>query len=342
MSSLPPAKSPKNEKFLNEVPVEATVEAVLCDRDPTSKKKVLGDIRLTFERPGTSSTATVSLRAATETWSGTQASSLEELLGTEAGQLALVAAISSDRGANALRAFFLTTPQGSEVLSEALASPFGRALIRQILHEVVLEVNKQQRGELPKSPSSSDDDVEILGTVPAPGTRAGDSKPAAQLPAAKTNATPPPKTVTTGNSTTKKRRTPTSDDDEESWTGKDPAIIKILVLGAVGQWKTRDAAVEHILQRRGIETTGVNREIEFFLATLNEHRRVSRLPRKDLALVAYVDDFKTRMKAKYPGETYLHQKLDAEITVETKGKTDPDFESALAIYRKQNPRNGRI
>jgi hypothetical protein len=66
---------------------------------------------------------------------------------------------------------------------------------------------------------------------------------------------------------------------------------------------------------------GIHDKIALFLATLGEHCKVSRLfrpfdktkpvsssnpTRKDLALVAYVEDFKARMLKKYPTQSFLH------------------------------------
>jgi hypothetical protein len=152
------SKSAKTEKYLKEEPIEAKVDAVLCE-DPTkgTKKKVLADVRITFTRPGLSSTTSVYLREAHKKWTGSHASKFlqseegTDLLvtnfDTELGRKALGNALLTEHGTFAIRDFFLCTTQGFEVLMEALKSEDCRKIIRKTLEEVMAETLEEVMAE---------------------------------------------------------------------------------------------------------------------------------------------------------------------------------------------------
>jgi hypothetical protein len=90
------------------------------------------------------------------------------------------------------------------------------------------------------------------------------------------------------------------------------------------------------------------------LATLGEHRKFSRLlkpfdktrpvsasnpTQKDLALAAYIEDFKNRMMKKNPGQLFLREYLDANVTVHTQGDLVPAYAAALQQVQIDCPRN---
>jgi hypothetical protein len=110
------------------------------------------------------------------------------------------------------------------------------------------------------------------------------------------------------------------------------------------------------LKQREVPVEGIYAEIDLFLATLGEHRKFSRLlkpfnktrpvsasnpTQKDLALEAYVEDFKNRMIKKNPWQSFLREYLDANVTVATQGKLVPAYAAALQQVRIDCPRNKR-
>jgi hypothetical protein len=133
------SKSAKTEKYHKEEPIEAKVDAVLCQDPDKDNKKVMADI--TFTRPGSSSTTSVYLWEAHKKWTCSHTSKFlqseegTDLLvtnfDTELGRKALCNALLTEHGALALRDFFLCTTQGYEVLMEALKSEDGRKLLRE-------------------------------------------------------------------------------------------------------------------------------------------------------------------------------------------------------------------
>jgi hypothetical protein len=114
--------------------------------------------------------------------------------------------------------------------------------------------------------------------------------------------------------------------------------------------------VDKKLKEEAVPVDGIYDEIALFLATLGEHRKYSRLfhpfdktkpvsasnpTQKDLALVAYVEDFKDRMMKKNPGQLFLREYLDANVTVHTIGDLVPAYAAALQQVRIECPRNNR-
>jgi hypothetical protein len=132
------SKSTKTKKYLKEEPIEAKVDAVLCQDPDKDNKKVMADIRITVTKPSSSSTTSVYLREGHETWTGSHTSRSEEgtdLLvnnfDTELGRKALGNALLTGHGRHALRDFFLCTTDGYEVLMghssrKTAARSFGR------------------------------------------------------------------------------------------------------------------------------------------------------------------------------------------------------------------------
>jgi hypothetical protein len=373
------AKPAKAEKYLKEEPLDAKVDAVLCE-DPTkgTKKKVLAHVRITFTRPGLSSTTSVYLREAHEKWTGShtlkflQSQEGTDLLvnnfDTKARRKALGNALLMEHGTFALSNFFLCTTQGFEVLMEALKSEDGRKIIRETLKDVVAEANQSKKTEAQNTeggpdlqPSGLDDSLEILQVVPPPAD--GALKPAAKVkpePTTPSLSSKPP-IPKTGNVSGQKRKTRSSDthdddDDEDSEDTHSATTINILVCDVVGQWKSRDALVDAELKKRKVSVDGTYAEIDLFLATLGEHRKYSRLLKpfdktkpvsasnptnKDLALEAYVKDFKNRMMKKNPWQSFLREYLDANVTVHTHGDLVRAYAAALQQVRIDCPRNNR-
>jgi hypothetical protein len=195
--------------------------------------------------------------------------------------------------------------------------------------------------------------------VPAP--KDGDQKPAAKVKSEPATPGSKPPTPKLGNTSGQKRKTrssdkPDDDSDDDSAATLSTATVDILVRDIVGQWKSRDALVELKLEEAGVSVDGIHDEIALFLATLGEHRKVSRLfcpfdktkpvsssnpTRKDLALVAYIEDFKARMLKKYPSQSFLHDYLSDHVNVHTIGENIPEYAAALDKVRIEVPRNNR-
>jgi hypothetical protein len=112
--------------------------------------------------------------------------------------------------------------------------------------------------------------------------------------------------------------------------------------------------VDAELKKRKVSVDGIYAEINLFLATLGEHRTYSRLlkpfdktrpvsasnpTKKDLALEAYVKDFKNHMMKKNPGQSFLREYLDANVNVLTQGDLVPAYAAALQQVRIDCPRN---
>jgi hypothetical protein len=297
----------------------------LCEDPDKCKKKVLADVRITFTRPGSSSTTSVYLREAHEKWTGSHTSKfLQSKEGTDLlvtnfdtvlGCKALCNALLTEHGNQELHDFFLCTTQGYEVLMEALKSEDGRKLVRETLKEVMAKDGQEKETQNTEdnpglASAGSDDSLEIVGVVPAP--KDGDQKPTAKVKSEPATPSSKPPTPKLGNTSGQKRKTcssdkPDDDSDNDSAGTLSTATMDILVRDIVGQWKSRDALLEEKLKEEGVSVNGIHDKIALFLATLGEHRKVSRLfrpfdktkpvsssnpTRKDLALVAYVDDFK--------------------------------------------------
>jgi hypothetical protein len=247
---------------------------------------------------------------------------------------------------------------------EALKSKDGRKLIRETLKEVMTEDGQDKETQNTESDpglasAGSDDSLEIVGVVPAP--KDDDKKPAAKVkskPATPSAKPPTPKSDNTSGKKRKNRSTkkPDEDSDDDSAGTLSNATVDILVRDIVGQWKSRDALVEEKLKEEEVSVDGIHDKIALFLATLGEHRKVSRLfrpfdktkpvlasnpTRKDLALVAYVDDFKARMLKKYPEQSFLHDYLSANVDVHTVGDYVPEYAAALDKVQIECPRNNR-
>jgi hypothetical protein len=283
---------------------------------------------------------------------------------TERGRKALGNALLTDHGCHALRDFFLCTTDGYEVLMGALKSEEGRKLIRETLQEVMTEDEKTKETQNTEddpglAPAGSDDSLEIVGVIPAP--QDDERKPAAKVKPEPTTPSSAPPTPKSGNASGKKRKTrssdtPEDDSDDDSAGTFSAATVDILVRDIVGQWKSPDTLVEAKLEEAGVTIDGIHDEITLFLATLGEHRRVSRLyspfdktkpvsasnpTQKDLALAAYVDDFKARMAKKYPAQSFLHDYLSDHVNVQTIGDHVPEYVAALDKVRAEVPRNNR-
>jgi hypothetical protein len=110
------------------------------------------------------------------------------------------------------------------------------------------------------------------------------------------------------------------------------------------------------LKKHKVPVEGILTEMDLFLATLGEHCTYCRLlkpfdktkpvsttnpSQKDLALEAYVEDFKNRMMKKNPGQSFLRDYLDANVTMVTQGDHIPAFAAALQRVRIECPRNKR-
>jgi hypothetical protein len=367
-------KSAKTEKYNKEEQIEARVDAVLCQDPDKDNKKVMADVRITSTRPGSSSTTSVYLREAHAKWRSSHTSMFlqspegTELLvnnfDTERGRKAISNALLTPHGCHALRDFFLCTTDGYEVLMGALKSEEGRKLIRETLEEAMTkdEENKETQNteDNPElAPANSDDSLEIVGVVPAP--QDDDRKPAAKVKPKPATPSSKPPTPKSGNASGQNRKTrssdtPEDDSNDDSAGNLSTATVDILVRDIVGQWKSRDALVEEKLKEAGVSIDGIHDEIALFLATLGEHRKVSRLfcpfdktkpvlasnpTRKDLTLVAYVDDFKARMLKKYPAQSFLHDYLRDHVHVQTIGDYVPEYAAALDKVRIEVPRNNR-
>jgi hypothetical protein len=247
---------------------------------------------------------------------------------------------------------------------EPLKSEDGRKLVRETLKEVMTEDGQDKEiqnteGDPGLASAGSDDSLEIVGMVPAP--KDDDQKPAAKVKSEPTTPSSKPPTPKSGNTSGQKRKNrssnkPDDDSDDDSAGTLSTATVDILVRDIVGQWKSRDALVDEKLKEEEVPVDGIHDDIALFLATLGEHRQFSRLfrpfdknkhvlasnpTRKDLALVAYVDDFKAWMLKKYPEQSFLHDYLSANVDVQTVGDHVPEYAVALEKVRIECPRNNR-
>jgi hypothetical protein len=169
-----------------------------------------------------------------------------------------------------------------------------------------------------------------------------------------------PPTPKTGNVSSQKRKTGSShtpdDNDNDNSEDTSPSLktVDILVKDIVGQWKSRDTLVDTDLKKHKVPVEGILTAIDLFLATLREHCTYSLLlkplvktkpvsttnpTQKGLALEAYVEDFKNRMVRKNPGQLFLRDYLDANMTVLTQGDHIPAFAAALQRVQIECPRN---